>query len=429
MLAKNKFNEKFCSLEDTGPITPKSLVSIGAIILLVFYFSNAPTALAATVPPPEWLNIDPVDESKMVAETVTNDPEPFVTEEAPVTDSHIQKTFIISAYYSPQPGQSRYVTGSYAGDIRLNGGGVNGADGTPVYPGMIAAPKTYAFGTKMEIPDIGVVAVHDRGGAIVASGNKGNSYDRLDIWMGYGDAGLQRALKWGKRTVNVKVYGINENIKESVLLDNAVNEGNANNNPASGSWNSAPKPQIFARQLTIGSTGNDVAKLQKMLKEMNYYEGDVNSVFDHATYDAVSKFQVNERIVTHKTAFGAGYVGPKTMSALAGKGIATAHAEEVSTADNNAVFNQDLKPGDSGDDVKKLQIELKRFNLFGIDPSGYYGELTEHAVFKFQQINKLAGDKESPGAGIFGPVTRAKMNGIIAARIKRDELISSILSD
>jgi len=29
--------------------------------------------------------------------------------------------FVATAYYSPLPGQSRYTTGTYAGDIRLNG--------------------------------------------------------------------------------------------------------------------------------------------------------------------------------------------------------------------------------------------------------------------------------------------------------------------
>ncbi len=97
------------------------------------------------------------------------------------------KTFKISAYYSPLPCQEKYTTGSYEGDIRLNGSGVNSADGTPVYPGMIAAPKTYSFGIKMDIPGVGIVAVHDRGGAIVPANNGRGAYDRLDIWMGYGD--------------------------------------------------------------------------------------------------------------------------------------------------------------------------------------------------------------------------------------------------
>ena len=139
------------------------------------------------------------------------------------------QTFAITAYYSPLPCQDRYVTGSYEGDIRLNGSGVNSADGTPVYPGMIAAPKNYAFGTKMYIPGIGIVAVHDRGGAIVTAGNRGQYHDRLDIWMGYGDPGLQRALEWGKRTVDVTVYGITDSVVEDVYLgdyDPAEKAGN-----------------------------------------------------------------------------------------------------------------------------------------------------------------------------------------------------------
>jgi hypothetical protein len=60
-----------------------------------------------------------------------------------------QKKFIVTAYYSPLPNQSFYLKGSYEADIRLNGNGTHGASGKEVYPGMIAAPKTYAFGTQV----------------------------------------------------------------------------------------------------------------------------------------------------------------------------------------------------------------------------------------------------------------------------------------
>ena len=38
-----------------------------------------------------------------------------------------QKTFIVTAYYSPLPGQSFYLKGNYEAEIRLNGNGTNGA--------------------------------------------------------------------------------------------------------------------------------------------------------------------------------------------------------------------------------------------------------------------------------------------------------------
>ena len=94
----------------------------------------------------------------------------------------------------------------------MNGNGTHGADGTPVYVGMISAPSKYAFGTKISLPGFGVGTVHDRGGAIYTS----KGYDRLDVWMGKGDEGRKRALKWGRKIVEGKI--VNTNIPENLTL-------------------------------------------------------------------------------------------------------------------------------------------------------------------------------------------------------------------
>ncbi len=39
----------------------------------------------------------------------------------------IEKTFSVTAYYSPLPGQSFYLKGNYEAETRLNGNGTNGA--------------------------------------------------------------------------------------------------------------------------------------------------------------------------------------------------------------------------------------------------------------------------------------------------------------
>ncbi|MFC1747752.1 peptidoglycan-binding protein [Pseudomonadota bacterium] len=342
--------------------------------------------------------------------------------------------FVISAYYSPLPGQERYATGSYSADIRLNGSGVNGADGTPVYPGMIAAPKTYPFGTKMKIEGVGTVAVHDRGGAIVTAGNRGYSYDRLDIWMGYGDAGLKRALNWGKRTVPVTVYGIDPSIAEYVTLP-GYNESekhvvaNTLTNSEQSGTSSAPAPApapsepAISSGLSIGSTGTNVEYLQSKLSNLGYYEGPIDGVYDNETANAVYRFQLDQKIVYSEYDYGAGFFGPKTSRILASTSVNVAVANaQTENFDINNVFNSDLTLGASGDEVRKLQAELKNINLLGIDPTGYYGEVTSHAVFKFQQVNELAGSKESPGAGIFGPKTRGAFNELLA---ERERLVSS----
>lgn len=62
-----------------------------------------------------------------------------------------QQKFIVTAYYSPLPNQSYYMRGSYEADVVLNGRGTNGASGKEVYIGMLAAPKKYAFGTKIHL--------------------------------------------------------------------------------------------------------------------------------------------------------------------------------------------------------------------------------------------------------------------------------------
>ena len=114
-----------------------------------------------------------------------------------------EQEFVITAYYSPLPGQCCYVRGGLAADKVLNGQGIAGADETPVYPGMIAAPASYPFGTRVSLPGLGTFTVHDRGGAI---NELGNGKHRLDIWVGHGEEGLARALAFGVQRIKGTVY-------------------------------------------------------------------------------------------------------------------------------------------------------------------------------------------------------------------------------
>jgi len=57
--------------------------------------------------------------------------------------------FVVTAYYSPLEGQSKYTTWSYAWDIRLNGQWHTTASGKEVFPGLLAGPANYPFGTKI----------------------------------------------------------------------------------------------------------------------------------------------------------------------------------------------------------------------------------------------------------------------------------------
>lgn len=210
------------------------------------------------------------------------------------------QTFKISAYYSPIPGQQAYVSGSYEADLRMNGNGTHGADGTPVYVGMISAPSSYAFGTKIYIPGLGVGTVHDRGGGIYAS----EGYDRLDIWMGYGDEGRIRAITWGVQMVEGEI--VSADTPEGFFLNTPILTSSSEI-----SRNITPQ---FNASLWATHEGEEVLKVQQFLKEQGLFHGEVDGYFGIETKRAVFAFQIKHGIVKSVKDRGVGVWGPKTRA-------------------------------------------------------------------------------------------------------------------
>lgn len=379
--------------------------------------------------------------------------EAFAEELAEPIDAYTH-TFTISAYYSPLPCQSRYATGSYDGDIRLNGGGVRGADGTPVYPGMIAAPKSYPFGVKMDIPGIGIVAVHDRGGAIKAAGGAEGVYDRLDVWMGYGDKGLERALQWGKRTMDVVVYGINDSISEQIILAGySADEASAGScDIATGEIAVQVEEEPVVQEMVVqepvkivstvtsssllqnGHSGEEVRALQTELKKLNFFKGEVTGYYGELTEHAVFKFQQSQLLVGGLMDPGAGIFGPKTrerMREIVAGGehtrvmiaqatnaynnhlVAFVEPRKREDADVRVVIASQLDPGVRGPEVAALQKFLKEHGYFsGAFITDYFGPATHEAVLKFQLDNKIITGENDKGAGRVGPATRDLINNL-----------------
>lgn len=364
-----------------------------------------------------FLTIKPVANSSMSDLAFA---EQFENEIAPYS-----KYFTISAYYSPLPCQNRYVTGSYEGDIRLNGYGVHGADGTSVYPGMIAAPKTYDFGTKMDIPGIGIVAVHDRGGAIKPSNGQEGIYDRLDIWMGYGDKGLTRALNWGKRTMDVVIYGLNDSIEEQIVLsDYSEDEAVPGFCVAEVESEIEPEPvgsditvdvTILSQDLKLGDSGQEVRELQKQLQALNLFKADVTGYYGEVTEHAVFKFQQIQNLVADENSLGAGIFGPKTRDhmneILVAKDYTTVLVAQATLNKRKQFIALELGFGMSGKEVSLLQQFLKDQGFFkGALITEYYGNTTREAVIQFQLTNNIIKSANESGAGHTGPETLELIN-------------------
>ncbi len=374
------------------------------------------------------------------------------------------RTFRTSAYYSPLPCQDRYVTGSFSGDKRLNGNGTNGADGTPVYPGMVAAPggvDGYEFGTKMQIPGIGTVGVHDRGGAIVKGDDESGRHDRLDIWMGYGDAGLNRALNWGKRDLEIVVYGVDDSIQESITLSNysadeavpndcqvleddtvIVELATADSISVADPVDVVIESDYFKNSLSKGHSGSKVKKLQEELKTLNFYHAEFNGQYDEATEHAVFKFQQSQGIVVSQDDDGAGVFGPMTRE-RANELLATRNYTNILIAEASDQYSATLLAAEEKEALMEEEVPVIAYSPIRIEQELQYGVVagevvklheflvskgyydsesesvsdrysvaTKSAVMEFQLANDIIQSPEDIGAGRVGPATLSFINGL-----------------
>lgn len=118
-------------------------------------------------------------------------------EKAKIAKTANKVKVLVTAYYKPVPGQKKYASGSYKKDVRINGTGKTFTE-KEIKVGFAAADlKHFPPGTKLHVPGHGKVIVEDIGGSV-----KGR---HIDIFVGKGDQGLEKALNWGKQKVEVIV--------------------------------------------------------------------------------------------------------------------------------------------------------------------------------------------------------------------------------
>ena len=203
--------------------------------------------------------------------------------------------FVVTAYYSPLPGQKKYSTWSYWWDIRLNGQGTHGASWAAVHEWFLAAPKNYPFGTKIYLDGIGIWIVEDRGGAIVNAGSRGHSYDRIDVWMWYGDAWLTRALNWWKRTVDGKILW-----EDAELIVN---------------FQTSAAAEYYNLTVNPNSSKADIKQLQELLKKIWYYNWEIDGKYTSVEKPLI-EYQKIAWIIVDKESWWAGYFWEKTFLAI-----------------------------------------------------------------------------------------------------------------
>ncbi len=299
-----------------------------------------------------------------------------------------QKEFVITAYYSPLPGQCCYVKGGYLADKILNGEGHTAADGTGVYPGMIAAPKSYPFNTKITLPGLGTLTVHDRGGAIT---EKADGSDRLDIWAGYGEEGLARALEFGVKRVLGTVYPVASTQPETAFdlatLPAPVDQ-------LSGYF--IEKDNFLALRPKEGDSGLSVTLLQEYLKEIGYLQHSVTGFFGPETAQAFTAFLRDFQVDAPTDALS------ETSAAYVLGARSRLDARDPLTAY--------VDPDASEQSIADAQRILRFLGYYRGRTDGQYGDALFAAILKFQQEYRLVGTADDNGAGRIGPLTSTALH-------------------
>jgi len=332
-----------------------------------------------------------------------------------------KKIFKVSAYYSPVWGQKFYYKWSYWKEVKLNWKWIRGASWKVVFNWMLAAPKSYKFGTKIYFPALGGVGqVEDRGQAIVHAGERWQSYDRIDIWVGKGDKALMRALSFGKKTLVGYVCPANKPLK--VGFD----------------YSKFPVyPNFFEKTLWwvglyVGRKDQWVKTLQTYLKELGFFNYNPTGYFGNITKLAITRFQKAYWIQTKRW----GYFGPKTRAKLKEilkkkwilKQKQVSEPVSIVVADPQqqkkkqiekelSILKRGLGKGYHTYEVKILQKYLKQLGYYDWPVNGYYDESTVKAVSNFQLDNEIITSTDSFAAGWFGPKTRQVFKKLVMEKL------------
>jgi peptidoglycan hydrolase-like protein with peptidoglycan-binding domain len=145
------------------------------------------------------------------------------------------------------------------------------------------------------------------------------------------------------------------------------------------------------RVIKRDSKGDDVTALQKTLKQLGLYDGDITGNAGSKTISAVKAFQKKYALTQD------GVVGEATWAKL--------QAVAGSTKDTEA-SSSSLRNGDTGDTVRALQKALKAAGFLSGSVDGVFGNKTESAVKAMQKKHGLTVD------GIAGSVTLNKLNSL-----------------
>lgn len=358
-----------------------------------------------------------------------------------------ERTFVLTAYYSPVADQAFYYKDNYQKEIRLNGTWTHGAAGEPVFNGMLAAPQSYSFGGKIYFPDLGVWKISDRGGAIVEAWERRFASDRIDVWMWYGEAGLIRSLDFGVQT---KTWYYCSASKLTELWVTPKVWFDFNNIPIFKNFFDLAlwKQNLWPERRDVW-----VYTLQKYLVKLGYLnQNKQTGTFDTITKKALCRYQTKKQISSPRYV-DCGVFWPRTRAVMQkdvknkwlfpanlwAHGSVTSIVETAKSWDiaedliadiklkqenTSEYFSEPFKKSSYDKKVIKLQYLLDYLWFYKGDKDGIFDQDVVDAVYAFQ-LDKWILKWEASESNLVWyvwPATRSALNNALKAKHKFEKL-------
>ena len=140
---------------------------------------------------------------------------------------------------------------------------------------------------------------------------------------------------------------------------------------------SIPALADVAVTIREGDNGDKVTKLQERLIELGFMTAKADGIYGGKTAAAVKAFHalLLKRAGGNTAKASGRSIGPEELQILYDEAF--------------SFYTADLKNGDNGDEVKRLQSALIRLNYLDDAADGFFGDYTQAAVELFQQLNNL----------------------------------------
>ena len=180
-----------------------------------------------------------------------------------------------------------------------------------------------------------------------------------------------------------------EKTQEATLKLQKVNSLSEDGKVGSETMNLLYSDAIKANTLSLGEHSEVVQAIQNRLFELGYLTTSPDGTYGNDTELAVRLFQSKNDLVVD------GYLGPSTRAIILS-----------SEAKANG-----LSLGDQNEQVTRLQNLLAKAGYLNEDnATGYFGEITENALKRFQSNNGLSADGRA-GAQTFAKLNSSGING------------------